>query len=132
MQIAQVEEAGRMWFFTDDRSRKADEIAADPQVLVVCQAERSAYVAVEGVARLEADREKARQLWKEPYRAWFPQGTADPHLMLIAVEPRVAEYWDNAGVQKLKYLFQAASAYVSGERPEIEEGEQHGRVGFGS
>jgi general stress protein 26 len=128
MQIAQVEDDGRVWFLTDDRSRKADEIAADADVLVVCQQERSSYVAVQGIARLHADKDKVRELWKEPYRAWFPEGTADPHLTLIAVEPRVAEYWDNAGVQKLKYLFEAARAYASGDRPKVQEGEQHGRM----
>ena len=71
---------------------------------------------------------RVRQLWREPFRTWFPGGPDDPDLRLLVVEPRLAEYWDNRGANGLEYMFEAAKAYVSGIRPEVDEGDQHGRV----
>ena len=73
-----------------------------------------------------ATRAKVAELWKEPFRVWFPGGREDPDIALIAVEPERAEYWDNSGFHKLQYLWEAAGAYVTGDTPKVEEGEQHG------
>ena len=81
-----------------------------------------------GVAELTANRAKARELWDDTYKTWFPQGVEDPDLLLIRVKPLEAEYWDTQGTKGLKYVFEAAKAYVKGKRPQIEEGEQHGHV----
>lgn len=130
MQMAQVDDDGRVWFFTDDRTRKVERVTADRDVLLVLQDDRSSYVSLSGTARVVHDREKAARLWTKAYEVWFPDGLASPHLVLIAVEPRAAEYWDNRGTKGVKYLFQAASALITDSRPEIEEGEQHGRLLF--
>jgi general stress protein 26 len=86
------------------------------------------YLSIFGQARVLDDRARIRALWKEPYRAWFPGGPDDRDAVLIAVAADYAEFWDTSGVNKLKYLFEAAKAYASGIRPEIDEGEQHGRT----
>lgn len=130
MQVAAVEDDGRVWFFTDDRSRKIREITSDSHVLVVCQDERSSYLALQGLASVVENRERATRYWREPFRVWFPDGVDDPHLVLVAVEPHRAEYWDNRGTHKLRYLFEAATAYASRRRPEVDEGDQHGVASF--
>ncbi len=38
------------------------------------------------------------------------------------------EYWDNAGAQGLKFVFEAAKAYVKGETPKEEDQKQHAKV----
>ena len=75
-----------------------------------------------------AEREKARQLWSDSYKAWFPGGVEDPELLLIRVHAEEAEYFDTRGLKGLRYLFEAAKARARGTRPEIKEGEQHGKV----
>lgn len=130
MAIARVEANCDLWFFTSRSSAKVREIENDQRVLVVCQDEMSRYVAVQAAAKLIFDRDKAAELWKEPYQTWFPQGVNDPELRLIRAQAESAEYWDNEGFKSVKYLFEAAKAYIKGTRPQVQEGEQHGSVTF--
>ncbi|MBA2355006.1 MAG: pyridoxamine 5'-phosphate oxidase family protein [Acidobacteria bacterium] len=129
MQVADIDDrTGNLYFFTGRDSRKVDEVMENEQVAVVCQDERTQYLSISGVGLVVHDPTRARELWKEPYRVWFPDGPDDPTLRLFVVEPRLAEYWDQRGTNKLEYIFEAAKAYVSGDRPKIDEGDQHGRV----
>ncbi len=128
MAVAKIEDDSRMWFFTDADSAKAHEIETDTRVHIVCQNDRSAYLSLSGRARLVRDRAKVEELWKEPFKVWFPGGKDDPHIALIAVTPEEGEYWDNEGRNKFKYLFEAVKAYATGTLPEVNEGQQHGRV----
>lgn len=126
MALAQVEESGTIWFITADESSKVREIVHDTRVHLVFQNERSLYLSVNGIATPVHDKQKVEELWKEPFRVWFPHGKDDARIVLIAVEPQDAEYWDSQGWNKITYLFKAAKAYVSGQTPEVEEGKEHG------
>jgi general stress protein 26 len=130
MAIARVEAGCELWFFTGRSTAKVHEIENDQRVLIVCQDEMSRYVALSGFARLVVDRAKVSELWKESFKVWFPQGVSDPDLFLIRVQPDDAEYWDNQGFKSVRYLFEAAKAYVRGTRPHVDEPEQHGKVSF--
>lgn len=127
MQTAAVDQDGTIWFITGRSTRKVDDVARDPRVAVVCQDGRR-YLSLRGSARAVADPARVRQLWKEPYRVWFPQGVDDPDVTLLAVQPQDVEYWDNAGLNGVRYLVKAARAYVAGERPAVKEGDEHGRA----
>ena len=128
MQIAKVEENGDIWFFTGKSGRVANGVADEPDVLLVFQDERSAYVSLHGKARIVQDRNRVKEYWKEPYKVWFPRGVDDPELALLGVEPVDAEYWDSRGLNRLEYLFEAAKAYVTGERPEANDPDKHGQI----
>jgi general stress protein 26 len=126
MEIAQIEPEGGIWFFTGANSRKVQEIAKNPDVLITCQDEHSSYLTLRGSAYVTEDRDKARELWSAEYQAWFPGGVDDPELVLLHVDPHLAEYWDNRGPNKVRYLFEAAKALATGTRPQVDE--QHGRT----
>lgn len=129
MHIAQVEEdAGAIWFFTGKSGTLADEIEKDATTLLVFQNENSAYLSVRGRAKTTQSASKIRDLWKEPYKVWFPQGPDDPNIALIAFDPTEAEYWDNRGMNKLQYMFESARAYVKGETPDVTDIDQHGKT----
>lgn len=128
MAIAKVEDDGRIWFLTASQSGKVHEIESDSHVSVTAQQGDSAFVAISGRATLHDDRDKVEELWREPFRTWFPDGKDDPSLELIAVEPDVAEYWDNTGSKRVSYLWEAAKAYVTGTRPDVHEGAHHGKM----
>lgn len=128
MQIARVDPDARIWFLTGLDTHKAEEVAAVADVLVTAQDERAFSLSVRGEASLVRDHGAIRSLWREPYRTWFPGGVDDPTLVAISVVPQEAEYWDNRGTKGLKYAFEAASAYVKGHRPHVDEGDQHGRT----
>lgn len=128
MAIAEVEDSCVLWFITARDSGKVHEIQDDMNVAVICQKEHSVYLAISGTAVVRQDRAHIDRVWKESFKVWFPKGKEDPEIALIRVSPYDAEYWDNSGFQKFHYLVKAAGAYLTGTRPEIEEGKEHGRV----
>lgn len=129
MAIADVDERGEIWFLTSGDSPKSYEIQSAQRAHVICQSERR-FVALAGHAEVVHDRGKLDEVWKKAYQAWFPEGKADPNVMLIRVRPDFGEYWDSAGFQGVKYFFEAARAMVAGEKPETDE-HQHGKVALG-
>ena len=116
--MAAVEyEDDALWFFTRSESRKLDEIARDPRVTLT-YADQSAndWLSIQGRATVTRDRAKAKELWAEPLRAWFPEGPEDDSVALIRVEADTAEYWDSpSGV--LVYAYGYAKAALTGEPP---------------
>jgi general stress protein 26 len=128
MAIAELEESCVLWFLTEAESGKVHEIQDDTNVSVVCQKDRSVYLALYGSATLEQDRSHIDRVWSESFKVWFPKGKDDPNIALIRIDPHHAEYWDNSGFYKVQYLVKAAGAYLTGTKPKIEEGEEHGRV----
>lgn len=126
MHVAQLDEkAHEVWFLTSQYGTLADELARDTVVLLVFQNDTSAYVSVSGRAHIVRDTAKVRELWKEPYKVWFPRGPEDPEITLVAVDLIEAEYWDNRGMNKLQYLFEAAKAYMQGHKPDVVDADQH-------
>lgn len=125
MAIAQVDEAGQIWFISSAETAKVHEIETDARVNVVCQKDHAAYLSLAGRASLVHDRVKLDEVWNEMIRVWFPGGKDDPSIVLICVTPESGEFWDNQGTHKIKYLFESAKAWVSGRKPDLEEGEEH-------
>lgn len=128
MALVRVEPDCDVWLMTMTNTGKVQEIKAQSRVQLVAQHNQDTFISLSGTADLISDPGKVRELWKEPYRVWFPDGPDDPDILLIRIRADAGEFWDNAGANKAKYLLQAAKAYASGERPDIEEGDQHGKV----
>lgn len=126
MVIAQLEDDGDLWFATDVDSGKVEDLTADPQVAVTMSGGGS-YVSISGQARVVRDREKIDQLWNESWRLWFPEGKSDPRLALINVTASQGEYWSHSGIERFQFLFDAAKAYATGQRPKMDDA-QHAKV----
>ena len=75
-----------VWFGTNRRSRKVEEIANDPRVTLYYPApEADGYVSIHGTARLVDDpAEKARR-WKEEWTQFYPD--RETNYLLIEVVP---------------------------------------------
>ncbi|MFO0618083.1 MAG: pyridoxamine 5'-phosphate oxidase family protein [Polyangiaceae bacterium] len=127
MAIADVQDDGKMFFVTDAASPKLAEIDAEPKVYVTAQGKMK-FIALTGYARILVDPARVAELWKEAWKVWFPKGEADPSIRLIEVSPVDAEYWDSSGTEGLKYAFEAAKAYLKGERAPAGDKAQHDRV----
>jgi general stress protein 26 len=95
MECVQVEPPGTLWFFTGASSPKAGEVDDEHEVSLafIDKAEQN-YVSVSGRAVVVRDRAKARELWTEEQRVWYPDGLDDPDLALLKVAVQQAEYWD--------------------------------------
>jgi general stress protein 26 len=130
MAIAQVEENCDLWFITSIDSPKTEEIRSNTEVLVTFQNKRDEFVTLSGQAELVRDRQKIAELWREPFKAWFPERQDDPSIALIHVSARQGEYWNNSGLNKVTYAVETLGAYFSGQRTQVKEGDQHGRIGL--
>jgi general stress protein 26 len=103
-----------IWFPTDRNSGKIRELAADTEVcLGYTNASGSEWASVNGRARMVDDRAKIKELWNPIWKTWF-DSPEDPKLVLIAVTPHSAEYWDSGSqiLQMIKFAFTA----VTGKR----------------
>ena len=127
MHIAEVESDSALWFVTNTESGKMGEIEADPHVNVSMQS-GTQYLSINGVAHLEQDRDRIRDLWSESWAVWFPDGLHDPHIGLIRVEAKDGEYWDMSGLKRFQYLFRAGQALIQGDTVDMDSPAMHGRV----
>lgn len=117
MAAQQVEFDGDLWFFTAKSTQKVREVEEDRRVNVsFANPEKQHYVSVSGTAEIVNDKAKAKELWNEAYRAWFPKGLDDPELTLMKVSVDKAEYWDVPS-SAMVHLFGYLKAVTTGERP---------------
>lgn len=128
MAVAQVEDNCDIWFLTGLDSPKINEIRSNASVVVTFQDKRDQFVTLCGHAELVQDPQKISELWREPFKVWFPKGISDPNLVLLHVVAEQGEYWDNAGANKITYMMESIRAYATGDTPNIQEGSQHGKI----
>jgi general stress protein 26 len=119
-----MDEAGRLWFFTQLSTRKVGEMDQHRKVnLSYSDLERRSFVSISGRVRLLRDPDKARELWTQRVKPWFPSGLDDPDLGLLEVTVEAAEYWD-VPASRMQRLF-GLTASTGGEPGQPGE---HGEV----
>ncbi len=126
MAVAEIDSNGGLYFATRLKSPKVSEIELHPSVLVTFQ-DGQKFAALEGRATISQDKALIDRLWSETWLTWFPDGKNDPSLCLIKVDPVSGEYWDNAGLRGLKYVFESVKAIATGTTPSSTS-DQHGNV----
>ena len=88
-------DAGIIWFVTDVRGTKDDEIDAAHDIALVFIVERDGvYLSITGRAFVTRDTAKANQIWRKTDDIWFAGGPDDPNVRVLRVEPITAELWD--------------------------------------
>jgi len=116
MATIEVDEDGTLWFFTDDRSIKVEEVSTEKSVhLVYAHPGKESYLDVWGRATVTKDPELIKQKWSPIVKAWFPRGVEDPNLALLKVEPGQAYYWD-AETGKMVAFLKIAAAAITGKQ----------------
>ena len=106
-----------VYFLTDTRRHKDEEIARDPRVcLAFVNSSDQAFVSISGAALVLNDRSKIKELWSLPAKAWWDSAD-DPAIRLLRITPHDAEYWDSPG-KVVSYVKMAAAA-VSKSRPAL-------------
>src|SRR5262245_56915600 len=113
-------DAGLVWFVTDLRSEKDDEIEAAHDVgLVFLDAKDKAYLSITGRAEVLHDPAKAAEIWKKTDDAWW-DGPNDPNVCVLRVEPLTSELWDGPA-SKAVAAYEFAKARVTVEQPNLGE-----------
>jgi general stress protein 26 len=111
MATQEAEFNGELLFLTRHESSKTDEIAHQSQVTLTYVKDHR-FVCLSGRAALSKDRAVIHELWNPLYKAWFPEGEADPQITVIRVSVDHAEYWEapaNAVVRGYQLLKAAAT-----------------------
>lgn len=107
MSPLQMDRAGILWFFTDLRSEKTEQLAKVN--LGFADADRSTYVSLSGRGEISTDRSRIHALWTPFAKPWFPEGPDSPNLALLKFVPDTAEYWDAPHGKMVRTLALAAS-----------------------
>ncbi len=126
MAIAQIDDDMNVYLVTDTNSLKIDEINVNPHATLTFQSTRK-FASVNGEFTVLRDRQLIEKMWKEAWKVWFPVGKSDPNIALLKFTAHEGEYWNNAGLQGLKYIYDSAKAYVAGETPKTDDA-QHAKV----
>ena len=98
---------GVLWFFTDLRSAKSDQLQRANLCFV--DASNASYVSLSGHGALSTDRAHIEALWTAFARPWFPDGPESTNLALLKFVPHTAEYWDAPHSRMVRLLAVAAS-----------------------
>jgi general stress protein 26 len=114
-------QAELIWFVTDVRGLKDDEIQAHAEVcLVIVDAKAKAYLSISGRARVLRDPAQAAAIWKKTDDVWWPGGPDDPNVRVLRLEPQTAELWDGPASAAVA-AFEFAKARMTGEKPNLGE-----------
>lgn len=116
MSIAKLDDDCTLTFLTSVDSAKVHEARKDPVGHVVAQS-KAVFLSIRGSLEVVRDRNRIHDVWSPADKVYFPKGKDDPAICLVVMHPEKAEIWDVSGVKGIAYLFAAARALLSGERP---------------
>lgn len=117
MAVIEVDDDGKLWFFTEVDSFKNIELDHDPRVtLFFKQSDNGGHLKLDGSATQVLDKAAIHRLWSPKLRAWFTEGEDDPRISLLRVDLTGGEYWDNrhgTAVAGIRMLFGALTGQRS-------------------
>ncbi|MGH6866493.1 MAG: pyridoxamine 5'-phosphate oxidase family protein [Methyloceanibacter sp.] len=113
-------EEDAIWFLTDRRGLKDDEIKTHPDVcLAFFYGPEKVYLSISGKATARRDPGRAQVLWNKKQEAWW-EGPDDPNLLVMRVDPLRGEMWDGPSNSAIA-AFEFAKARVTGQKPNVGE-----------
>jgi general stress protein 26 len=113
-------EEGVIYFVTDLRGAKDDEIEAAPEVcFVMIEHKDKAYLSITGHASVIDDHARAAAIWKKTDNMWW-KGPDDPNVRVLRLVPARAELWDGPANSAVA-AFEFAKARLTGEKPNLGE-----------
>jgi len=114
-------EAGVIYFITDARGLKDDEVEAAPDVcFTLTNTKDKAYLSLTAHASVLRDPLLAAKYWKSTDDVWWPGGPEDPHVRVLRLDPLRAELWDGPASSAVA-AFEFAKARLTGQKPNLGE-----------
>lgn len=113
MSVQKLDDAGILWFLSANDSYKNKELATDPNVQLLFQGSSySDFLQLYGVASINEDKQKIKELWNPILKTWFTEGIDDPRISVIRVEPVSGYYWDTKHNMAIGMIKRVAGAIV--------------------
>ncbi len=111
-------EASVIYLLTEADSGAAIDVAAHAAVLLSYQGSGD-HIAVTGKAKVIDDKALVKSLWSPGAQVFWPEGPEASDVVVIAVTPDQADYWDgpNPVVGAAKFMFSLAT----GRAPDLGE-----------
>ena len=132
MSVARLEDDCTLAFLTGAETAKVHEAKKDSVGHVIAQG-RTVFVSLRGAIEVVRDRARIHAAWSPAAKIYFPKGESDPDLCLLVLHPVEAEIWDVSGTKGIAYLFEAARALFTGERPRRDAtGTTHDLIALGA
>ncbi|MDY0909167.1 pyridoxamine 5'-phosphate oxidase family protein [Microbacterium sp. CFBP9034] len=128
MSTRQMDDAGDIWFFTLDQTKKVAEAEADPEHdvgLAYIDPKGHRYVSVAGRATVVHDHGKMKELYSSDLEIWFEDGLDTPGIALLRVTPVECEFWEPRH-SKVVMAAGMLKALVTKDTPD--DNMRHGRV----
>ena len=115
MSTQQVEDDGTIWFLSGKDSNHNADIKRDDAVQLIYSSKQSTaeYMSVFGSAEIVFNRMKAKELFDQIEKTWFPGGVEDPNLSLIKFTPKEGYYWDTKSGALVAFAKMAISSVTS-------------------
>lgn len=121
---------GKLWFLTFKENPRLHEIEENGHVLVsYVRPSRYEFVSMSGCARIVDDRSKVRELWREGFSVWFPDGSESPSIALIEIDVKTAKSWSKPA-SFLTYAYYYVKAKLTGRSPSPEQIAERALVHF--
>ena len=118
----EMDAQGALWFFTDLRSTKLEQLQAVN--LSFSDGDNASYVSLSGRGATETDAARIHGLWTPFSKAWFPDGPSSPNLALLKFVPSAAEFWDASSCRMVR-LYAVVASIVSGKAVAMGEHESY-------
>jgi general stress protein 26 len=111
-------ENNQVWFFTrDDVDLVKDAAGSADARLVFTSKDEEIFADIRGALVARHDRARIDKYWGPVVAAWYPEGKADPHLMLLRFTPAEGQVWvAKAGL--VKFAFEVAKANLTKTQPD--------------
>lgn len=112
------EEAGVIYFYSDNTSELGSTILARPGEVHMCYMTKDYQACVKGMLSPHTDMATIEKHWSPIVDAWYPEGKTDPKMLMLKFEPSDAAVWasDKSAVG---FMFEVAKANVTGEMPNL-------------
>lgn len=113
--------AGEIFFVTDVRGLKDDEVKAHPDIcFTVIDAGDKAYLSITGDAKMLRDPVLTAKIWKKTDDVWWPDGPDDRNVRVLRIVPARAELWDGPA-SSVVAAYEFVKARVTGNKPDLGE-----------
>ena len=116
MAMRQQVRGEEIWFATSARSKKCEDLAAEPRCALIFTGTDGTTVSVSGRGEVIRDRKLATSLWDASWSRWFPEGPAQRDLALLRVIPEHVERHDGE-TGRTEVLFDRPGSKAARPRP---------------
>lgn len=107
-----------IYFFADRFSQLGKTIGVNPGTVELCHITKDFQASIKGRLTTHNDADIIDKYWSPIVEAWYPEGKADPKLILLKFVPQKAAIW-TSDKNVFSFLYEITKANISNETPDI-------------